>query len=97
MPQVFETLRGDASLAHWSVRASYVELYNEAFHDLLNPSAARPELRLDEFKCAAQGCAGLCFGGQSLRSALQRVAQNGQESGDSLWVGSSDEWIACWS
>ena len=48
---MFDSLEGDKRLAHWSVRATFVELYNEAFKDLLCTSG-RPELRLDEFKCA---------------------------------------------
>lgn len=50
LSQMFGSLTADPSLAHWSVRVSYVEVYNEAFHDLLGTGASRPELKLEEFK-----------------------------------------------
>ena len=45
--QVFTSL-ADRSIVHWTAQVSYVEVYNEAFHDLLAPVPA--DLKLEEVR-----------------------------------------------
>ena len=45
--QVFTSL-ADCSIVHWTAQVSYVEVYNEAFHDLLAPVPA--DLKLEEVR-----------------------------------------------
>ena len=52
MAQIFDTLRGQADSLEYSVRVSFLELYNEEISDLLSASDDMTRLRLyeDAFK-----------------------------------------------
>ena len=60
--QVFTALTSDCSIVHWTAQVSYLEVYNEAFHDLLASSPV--DLKLEEVRWvdhagmqrAAQAC-----------------------------------------
>lgn len=44
---MFKQLQARENL-HWNVEASYVELYNESFRDLANPSTAAADISIFE-------------------------------------------------
>lgn len=49
-----------AECLHWSVEASYVELYNESFRDLAEPAMAPAEISIFEQQCALFAPPGNC-------------------------------------
>ena len=49
--QVFKQLHTGDYL-HWTVEASYVELYNESFRDLAEPYTAPADISIYEQQCA---------------------------------------------
>jgi kinesin family protein 6/9 len=65
---LLSALRGDAGLASWRLRVSYLEIYNEAIYDLLDISTQPADIGLHD-----DGRGRLVFAG--LRSADVRSEQ----------------------
>lgn len=58
--QIFKQLQVGEYL-HWSVEASYVELYNESFRDLADLAMAPAEISIFEQQCAIFAPPGNCM------------------------------------
>ena len=61
--QVFAGL-ARRQLASWAVAVTYVQIYNEAFQDLLRPETPAPKIAVSDQKRAPwppQSCAGGCY------------------------------------